>query len=53
MLLAEHMTTIVKSLATHSTEVYADLPNFPRNGTTIPVKYQSNQLGLAQRLTWC
>ena len=31
-----HITTVVKTLATCDTEVYADLPNFQVNGTTIP-----------------
>jgi hypothetical protein len=31
-----HFTTIIKSLTTSSTEVFADIPNFQVNGTTIP-----------------
>ena len=31
-----HITTVVKTLATCDTEVYADLPNFQVNATTIP-----------------
>ena len=31
-----HITTTVKSLATHGTEIFSDLPNFQVNGTTIP-----------------
>lgn len=31
-----HLTTHIKSLATNSTEVFADLPGFQVNGTTLP-----------------
>ena len=31
-----HITSVVKSLATSGTEVFADLPNYQVNGTTIP-----------------
>ena len=31
-----HFTSTIKSLATSSTEVFADLPNFQVNGTTLP-----------------